>query len=1173
MTQMVAFCHKAQKAAASRKDVGNFVSSMNGFVVACIALTKSLIKIAKEAMAKKTALDPKTIEEANTLLADLRENCSKIAKCAGEVSARSPRQSRRGSSASLRGQPTAVPEATDEHNRVLVAAIKDVMTKKELLGAAINTRDAVEFVSKAKELVTSVSALKKATLRHPSISGRFSVDRLSTVITGYVKAAKSFFQAPTDGNLHKTYEAAGMQMTELLKDMVTGARVARSPRGARLSTSNSTSSVRVEEKKTVRRATIVGAGDSSAPNFHPELKAATKMPSLGDIAATPAAVESSAAPAKNEAEETDIAAVMEAQLEEEEKRVEAEIKAKAEAEAEKARLVKEEKERKEKEEEEARKEAERKATEARQAEEAAIAAAEAAAVAEFEEAAKTNVVPKSAPPKRLGVELPPGAVLKSERSESDIAVDNLLESMIGDKGGEWLATTVKKKEEKKADIIIGTEPVRQRGFTVATSADAEVAVAALEAAEKEKAGSSPPAEDSKILEEEEEAPEVELPAGMPVMKKNVSGKVETGADVAVNLLMDLYPQFKEVFTKSTRAPAVKHLINDSLLLNDTLRRNVILAGRGSSECSKVAKAMTGLAVAVHCYINGVEASDCGMDRRRAAALTEAGAALYRTLLVVLDTLGDHSSDTVPQQFHRQSLDHVNNTVVDAMEKEDIVPDEHVLSACRVHTVGLIESQLRERIYDQTKGLHGMAVHFLHTMRIVFSGAMVEFNAWVELCASCTALVAMAEEALGSTHTLVEVLRLKKDNFASVTCAEELDVEDLVNINIWTEADSPAKSKGSKVKLGTLNQLVSYLTSDEKIDNAFLRTFVCTYRSFSTPVQLLEKLQERFAVPDTLAAREKAIQLRVCVTLKYWVQNQFPDFDDSLIIRLFTFLNHVEDAGHSAMADGIRQQLKEKMEERASQVYSRGNLLPRPLELSARPTLVSDYIEQYAPLDVAKQLTLIDFSIFSLIRPAELMNQAWTSKKLSHRALHVCTFMNRVNTLSNWAATLILSRPNLAARIKTMQFLVEVAHQLRAMNNYHSLMGIVAGTNVSAISRLKHTKDGLGKDAIKKMTALEQLMHPSGSFKHYRKHLSSSKYPIIPYLGVYLTDLVFIEDGNPDEVDGFINFEKRDLAFAPVQAVQTCQGEGYPYPKCEPLYSTLCHLCQLDDELLWALSQT
>ena len=58
-----------------------------------------------------------------------------------------------------------------------------------------------------------------------------------------------------------------------------------------------------------------------------------------------------------------------------------------------------------------------------------------------------------------------------------------------------------------------------------------------------------------------------------------------------------------------------------------------------------------------------------------------------------------------------------------------------------------------------------------------------------------------------------------------------------------------------------------------------------------------------------------------------------------------------------------------------------------------------------------------------------------------------------------------------------------------------------------------------------------LMDPSHSWSKYRNALKEAREKsAIPYLGVYLTDLTFIDEGNPDVLDGKINLSKRELCY-------------------------------------------
>ena len=49
------------------------------------------------------------------------------------------------------------------------------------------------------------------------------------------------------------------------------------------------------------------------------------------------------------------------------------------------------------------------------------------------------------------------------------------------------------------------------------------------------------------------------------------------------------------------------------------------------------------------------------------------------------------------------------------------------------------------------------------------------------------------------------------------------------------------------------------------------------------------------------------------------------------------------------------------------------------------------------------------------------------------------------------------------------------------------------------------------------------MDPSNSYRNYRatRKEATSKGPVMPYIGVPLSDLTFSEDGNPDNLPGII----------------------------------------------------
>lgn len=55
------------------------------------------------------------------------------------------------------------------------------------------------------------------------------------------------------------------------------------------------------------------------------------------------------------------------------------------------------------------------------------------------------------------------------------------------------------------------------------------------------------------------------------------------------------------------------------------------------------------------------------------------------------------------------------------------------------------------------------------------------------------------------------------------------------------------------------------------------------------------------------------------------------------------------------------------------------------------------------------------------------------------------------------------------------------------------------------------------------------MEVTGNYGVYRERLRTSEGVVIPFLGVILRDLVFIEEGNKDITGAFLNVEKIELA--------------------------------------------
>jgi len=130
-----------------------------------------------------------------------------------------------------------------------------------------------------------------------------------------------------------------------------------------------------------------------------------------------------------------------------------------------------------------------------------------------------------------------------------------------------------------------------------------------------------------------------------------------------------------------------------------------------------------------------------------------------------------------------------------------------------------------------------------------------------------------------------------------------------------------------------------------------------------------------------------------------------------------------------------------------------------------------------------------------------------------------------NDVASWVATTILVETHVRNRAKVMDIFIHIAQALKEMNNFHLVTAITSAFNTSTLLRLKWTVEKLPKRSKQILEELEELMNVQSSFKNYRLAIEEVEPPCIPYMGVYLTDLTFIDEGNPHKIAGRINFSK------------------------------------------------
>ncbi|XP_037393867.1 ras-specific guanine nucleotide-releasing factor RalGPS2 isoform X2 [Pygocentrus nattereri] len=182
-----------------------------------------------------------------------------------------------------------------------------------------------------------------------------------------------------------------------------------------------------------------------------------------------------------------------------------------------------------------------------------------------------------------------------------------------------------------------------------------------------------------------------------------------------------------------------------------------------------------------------------------------------------------------------------------------------------------------------------------------------------------------------------------------------------------------------------------------------------------------------------------------------------------------------------------------------------------------------------PEEYAGQITLMDAPVFRAIQPEELSSCGWNKKEKHSSAPNVVAFTRRFNQVSFWVVREILHAQTLKIRAEVLSHYIRTAKKLCDMNNLHAVMAVVSGLQSAPIFRLTKTWALLSRKDKATFERLEYLMSKEDNYKRLRDYISSqSMTSCIPYLGIYLSDLTYIDSAYPSTGSILENEQRSNL---------------------------------------------
>uniref|UniRef100_A0A2K5DVM9 CRK SH3-binding GNRP n=1 Tax=Aotus nancymaae TaxID=37293 RepID=A0A2K5DVM9_AOTNA len=414
-----------------------------------------------------------------------------------------------------------------------------------------------------------------------------------------------------------------------------------------------------------------------------------------------------------------------------------------------------------------------------------------------------------------------------------------------------------------------------------------------------------------------------------------------------------------------------------------------------------------------------------------------------------------------------------------------------------------------------------------------------------------------------------------DALESAQSEEEVDELSLIDhseimsrLTLKQEGDD-----GPDVRGGSGDILLVHATETDRKDLVlYCEAFLTTYRTFISPEELIKKLQLRGYFFNPCSTYEKfspfadTFKKRVSkntffVLVRVVDELCLVELTEEILKLLMELVFRLVCNGELSLARVLRKNILDKVDQKKLLRCATSGQPLAARGVAARPGTLHDFHSH----EIAEQLTLLDAELFYKIEIPEVL--LWAKEQNEEKSPNLTQFTEHFNNMSYWVRSIIMLQEKAQDRERLLLKFIKIMKHLRKLNNFNSYLAILSALDSAPIRRLewqKQTSEGLAEYCT--------LIDSSSSFRAYRAALSEVEPPCIPYLGLILQDLTFVHLGNPDYIDGKVNFSKRWQQFNILDSMRRFQQAHYDIRRNDDIINFFNDFSDhLAEEALWELS--
>ena len=184
-----------------------------------------------------------------------------------------------------------------------------------------------------------------------------------------------------------------------------------------------------------------------------------------------------------------------------------------------------------------------------------------------------------------------------------------------------------------------------------------------------------------------------------------------------------------------------------------------------------------------------------------------------------------------------------------------------------------------------------------------------------------------------------------------------------------------------------------------------------------------------------------------------------------------------------------------------------------------------YILNFKKEEIAQYLTCESYQILSDIPESELYNKNFARKDKDIRAPHIKKIFDRYEKLTYFIIEDISSYDHASERVDIIEKWIRIAFVCYELKNYNDL--IMLNTlfyHYLLKKNLKRTWSKLSKKALNYLDKINKFCDGAQCYKKIRNEIFKCKGPYVPYIGILLKQLTYIEE-KKYIIDNNININK------------------------------------------------